>query len=79
MLDDALLMARTEGLFAAPESGACVSAVRALLRGNFLKPEERIVILSTGSGLKYTEAFDTRFPRANASEYDKLGGLITPR
>jgi threonine synthase len=79
MLDDALLLAATEGVFAAPETGACVAAVRELLKTGFLEVSERIVILNTGSGLKYTEAFDTRLARNPSSEYEKLGGLITPR
>jgi threonine synthase len=56
-----------------------VAAVRRLLQTGFLKPEERIVIYNTGSGLKYLEAYSTRFPRLAASAQDKLGGLITPR
>ena len=79
MLDAALLLAKSEGIFAAPESGACVSAVKRLIGTGFLKPHERIVILSTGSGSKYLEAYSTRFSRRIASETDKLGGLITPR
>jgi threonine synthase len=31
-------------------------------RSGFLKPEERIVIYNTGAGLKYLEAYATRFP-----------------
>ena len=50
-----------------------------LLASGFLKPEERMVIYNTGSGLKYPEAYSTRFPRVTAGEQDKLGGLITPR
>lgn len=79
MIDAALLLAREEGIFAAPEGGACVAAVGRLLRDGFLKPEEQIVIYNTGSGLKYLEAYATRFPRQGASEQDKLGGVITPR
>ncbi|MDX2154361.1 MAG: threonine synthase [Bryobacteraceae bacterium] len=78
-LEAGLEMARLEGLFAAPEGAACVAALRKLLANGFLKPEERIVIYNTGSGLKYLEAYSTRFPRQASSEYDKLGGLITPR
>ena len=65
-------------MFAAPEGAACVAALRKLLASGFLKPDERIVIYNTGSGLKYLEAYSTRFPRAAAAEQDKLGGLITP-
>jgi threonine synthase len=78
-LDAALLLAECEGLFAAPETGACIAALRTLFDNSFLKPDENIVIISTGSGLKYLEAYSTRFPRNSATQYDKLGGLITPR
>ncbi len=64
----------------APEGGACVAAVTAdCYKADFSKPDERIVIYNTGSGLKYLEAYSTRFARQIASEQDKLGGLITPR
>ena len=79
MLDAAILLAQREGVFAAPEGGACVAAVRQLLRSGFLKSTERILIYNTGSGLKYLEAYATRFPRYTATQQDKLGGLITPR
>ncbi|MBV8897825.1 MAG: threonine synthase [Acidobacteriaceae bacterium] len=79
MLDAGQQMAHLEGIFPAPEGGACVAAVRHLLRAQFLRPEDRIVIFNTGSGLKYLEAYSTRFPRHSAREQEKLGGLITPR
>jgi threonine synthase len=79
MIEAGLLLAEREGIFAAPEGGACVAAARRLLQSGFLKPEERIVIYNTGSGLKYLEAYSTRFPRHIATQQDKLGGLITPR
>jgi threonine synthase len=79
LLDDALALSAAQGMFAAPEGGACVAAVRKLIGSGFLKADERIVIYNTGSGLKYLEAFSTRIPRLTAGETDKLGGLITPR
>jgi threonine synthase len=79
LMDGAVALSSAEGMFAAPEGGACVAAVRSLIRSGFLKENERIVIYNTGSGLKYLEAFSTRFPRLASSEADKLGGLITPR
>jgi threonine synthase len=63
ILDAGIEMASEEGVFAAPEGGACVAAVRKLLASGFLKPEERIVIYNTGSGLKYLEAYSARFPK----------------
>jgi threonine synthase len=79
LLDAGLDLAREEGMFAAPEGAACVAALAHLLETGFLKSRDRIVIYNTGSGLKYLEAYSTRFPRESAAEQDKLGGLITPR
>ena len=79
MVDASLDLAAKEGIFAAPEGGACVAALKHLLSTGFLHPEERMVIYNTGAGLKYAEAFSTRFVRHSESEQDKLGGLITPR
>ncbi len=79
LLDAGIRLAREEGIFAAPEGAACVAALEKLLASGFLKPADRIVIYNTGAGLKYLEAYATRFPRTGSGEPDKLGGLITPR
>ncbi len=79
MLEAGVQLASDEGIYAAPEGAACVSAAQKLLVSGFLKPSDRIVLYNTGSGLKYPEAYSTRFPRTASSEQDKLGGLITPR
>ena len=79
MLDAGADLAADEGIFAAPEGGACVAAARKLIESGFLKASDRIVLYNTGSGLKYLEAYAIRFPRRFVSEADKLGGLITPR
>jgi threonine synthase len=79
LVDAGLELAALEGVFAAPEGTAALVALRKLLADGFLKPEERIVLCNTASGLKHLEAYATRFPRAAESEQDKLGGLITPR
>ncbi len=79
MLDAGVKLATDEGIFAAPEGAACIAALEKLLANGFLNRSDRVVIYNTGSGLKYLEAYSTRFPRVTASEQDKLGGLITPR
>jgi threonine synthase len=79
LIDAGIQLASDEGMFVAPEGAACVSALEKLLASGFLKPSERIVIYNTGAGLKYLEAYSTRFPRTASGEPDKLGGLITPR
>ena len=60
LLEGARELARTEGIFAAPEGGACVPALRKLLARGDVKPDERVVIFNTGSGIKYLDAFEKR-------------------
>lgn len=79
MLKSGLQLAEAEGIFPAPEGGACVAAAARLRQSGFLSAENQVVIFNTGSGYKYLEAYAARFPRHGSSEYDKLGGLITPR
>jgi threonine synthase len=63
MIQAGIELAGDEGIFAAPEGGACVAALKTLLKTGFLKADERIVIYNTGSGLKYLEAYSVRYPR----------------
>ncbi|HVS21195.1 MAG TPA: threonine synthase [Pyrinomonadaceae bacterium] len=46
-----------EGIFCAPEGAACLPALRKLMAGGSVKPDERIVLFNTGSGVKYVESF----------------------
>jgi threonine synthase len=61
-------LARREGIFAAPEGGACVPALRKLIERGKVKVGERVVLFNTGSGIKYLDAFDSeakaRTPRS---------------
>ena len=58
LIEGARELARTEGIFAAPEGGACVPALRKLLARGDVKPDERVVLFNTGSGIKYLEEFE---------------------
>ncbi|MCL4549631.1 MAG: threonine synthase [Bacteroidetes bacterium] len=44
---------RTEGIFAAPEGGATLAALKVLLKDRWIKPNEKVVLFNTGSGHKY--------------------------
>jgi threonine synthase len=57
ILDSARELASLEGIFAAPEGAACVTAARTLIEKRFLKSSDRIVLYNTGSGLKYIDAY----------------------
>jgi threonine synthase len=47
-----------EGIFAAPEGAACVTAYSKLRDNGFLKASDKVVLFNTGSGLKYLDALD---------------------
>ena len=63
MLEAGAQLAADEGIYAAPEGAACVSAAQKLIASGSLKASDRIVLYNTGSGLKYPEAYSARFPR----------------
>jgi threonine synthase len=56
-MDACAELASHEGLFVAPEGGACIAALKNLRRSGFLHQSERILIYNTGSGYKYLEAW----------------------
>jgi threonine synthase len=43
----------SEGIFAAPEGAANVAALRHLRQNGQIQADEQVVLLNTGSGLKY--------------------------
>jgi threonine synthase len=47
-----------EGLFVAPEGGACLPALKTLLEKKLVDYDEQIVLFNTGAGIKYLEALD---------------------
>ena len=48
-------MAHREGIFAAPEGAATLAGLSRLADAGWLRPDERIVLFNTGTGLKYIE------------------------
>ena len=46
-----------EGIFSAPEGAACLPALKVLLAQGAVRPEERVVLFNTGSGLKYLDVW----------------------
>jgi threonine synthase len=53
LLADQRLVARLEGSFICPEGAACVTAVRRLRESGWLSEADQVVVLNTGTGLKY--------------------------
>ena len=51
-------LASLEGIFAAPEGAATLVAARKLAARNWIEPDETVVLFNTGSGYKYSEAWE---------------------
>ena len=72
--------ASVEGVFAAPEGAAALSAYRKLRASGFFSESDQVVLFNTGTGLKYLDTLD----QASASTDSKLpssrqiAGIIGP-
>ncbi|MDR1976325.1 MAG: threonine synthase [Campylobacteraceae bacterium] len=49
------LLAQNEGLFICPEGAATLTAAHKLLKQGWINPKEKVVLLNTGTGLKYPD------------------------
>ena len=59
MVDDMLAIGRLEGISAAPEGAAALSAARVLVADGRIRPHETVVLFNTGGALKYLEVLHT--------------------
>jgi threonine synthase len=55
MVDDMKVLGRDEGVSAAPEGAASLSAVRKLVAAGTIKKHETVVLFNTGGALKYLD------------------------
>ncbi|MGI8543577.1 MAG: threonine synthase [Aridibacter sp.] len=58
LVKDSEEIGKNEGIFAAPEGGALLAALKKLLKTGEVQKDEQIVLFNTGSGIKYLEAFE---------------------
>jgi len=62
ILDAEEMLASREGAFVCPEGAANLSAAIKLREDGWIKAEEKVVLLNTGSGLKYPETVNVEPP-----------------
>ncbi len=55
LMHDTVELGSKEGIFSAPEGGASLAALRKLIKMDFIKPDDHIVVFITGSGYKYLD------------------------
>jgi threonine synthase len=56
--------ARLEGTFTCPEGAACFAAARTLAQVGWLSPDDSVVVLNTGTGVKYPDTVTVTAPTA---------------
>jgi threonine synthase len=56
MVDGMLELGSMEGISAAPEGGAALAAIRALVADGSIRSNDRVVLFNTGGALKYLDA-----------------------
>ena len=61
MLEGVSEICRYEGIFCAPEGGAIWAATKKLRQQGWLRPEDQVLLLNTGSGQKYLENIKGRW------------------
>jgi threonine synthase len=66
LLADQRAVAHLEGCFICPEGAACVTAVRLLRESGWLSGADQVVVLNTGTGLKYPHTMPQHGPAATA-------------
>jgi threonine synthase len=62
-LDAVADAASTEGIFAGPEGGTTLAGLRKALAQGAVSPDERVVLINTGSGLKSVPSLEAASPR----------------
>lgn len=66
-----------EGIFAAPEGAASLTAYCKLRASGFFKSDDTVVLFNTGSGLKYLEVIEG-YKKRSAVPGRQIGGIIGP-
>jgi threonine synthase len=55
LLNDLRMFGVREGLLLCPEGAACLTATKQLRAAGWIDPDEQVVVLNTGTGLKYPD------------------------
>jgi threonine synthase len=74
---EAQAMLAKEGIFAQPASAVPLAAVKKLKENHYLQGDEKIACVVTGSGLKYTTAFEKHDLKSMACKLEDLNHFIS--
>lgn len=65
-------LAAAEGAFVCPEGAACLAAASKLREQGWIGADEKVVILNTGTGLKYPDTVQVELPVLKPEEDVKI-------
>lgn len=68
ILDFIKVVAKTEGLFTCPEGATLAAALDKLFHEGFIKRNEKVVLLNTGTGIKYPSLVNVDLPVLDPGE-----------
>lgn len=68
ILAEQRLAARLEGSFICPEGAAAFAAARILRANGWIQDNEKVIVLNTGSGIKYPETISGEVPLLNPGD-----------
>ncbi|MCL4426529.1 MAG: threonine synthase [Firmicutes bacterium] len=68
ILEALRLTARSEGMFICPEGAATIAAIQKMKAASLVDKDERILLLNTGTGLKYPETVEIDLPVLGAAD-----------
>jgi threonine synthase len=74
LIADVKLVARLEGQLICPEGAATVSAARRLAETGWIEPGETVVVINTGSGLKYPQVIASDAPVVTEADVSAASG-----
>jgi len=62
LLEELQNVSSKDGAFVCPEGAAAFAAARKLRKQNWIKKDEKVVVLNTGAGIKYPETIEVNAP-----------------
>ncbi len=78
MVADMIAMGSLEGVSAAPEGGAALSAIRKLVADGTIQKHETVVLFNTGGALKYLDVLpDWALARQSPSETPRARAVLS--
>lgn len=75
LMEAKMEIGRNEGMFMSPEGASTIAAVKKLLDSGWIDRDEKVVVINTGSGLKYPDVVQVDPPVYEIGSEIKIGDI----